>query len=44
MEKAVEFFSEAIIAGLSDGNWKTRLSAIEQFNEVRLCSQSIRTD
>lgn len=36
LEKAVEFFSETIIAGLSDGNWKTRLSAIEQFSEVNI--------
>ncbi|XP_065221041.1 protein mini spindles isoform X2 [Planococcus citri] len=33
-EKAVEIFPDAVISGLSDGNWKTRLSSVEQFSEI----------
>lgn len=33
-EKAAELFLDSTIVGLSDGNWKTRLAAVEQFNEV----------
>ncbi|XP_021935865.1 protein mini spindles isoform X2 [Zootermopsis nevadensis] len=32
-EKASAIFSEEIISGLSDGNWKTRLSAVEQLTQ-----------
>lgn len=35
-EKASAIFSEEIISGLSDGNWKTRLSAVEQLTQVML--------
>lgn len=33
-EKASAIFSEEIISGLSDTNWKTRLSAVEQLTQV----------
>jgi cytoskeleton-associated protein 5 len=33
-EKAAAIFSQEIILGLSDSNWKTRLSAVEQLTQV----------
>ena len=33
-EKAAELLSPETIAGLADGNWKTRLSAMEQFSSI----------
>lgn len=33
-EKAGVLFSSEILSGLSDSNWKTRLSAVQQFSEV----------
>lgn len=35
-EKAAAIFSEEIILGLSDADWKTRLSAVEQLTQVLL--------
>lgn len=37
-ERASAIFSEEIISGLSDSNWKTRLSAVEQLTQVCLYS------
>jgi cytoskeleton-associated protein 5 len=35
-EKAAAIFSEEILSGLSDADWKTRLSAVEQLTQVLL--------
>ena len=35
-EKAAAIFSEEILLGLSDADWKTRLSAVEQLTQVWL--------
>ena len=33
-ERASELFPSDCLAGLTDTNWKTRLSAVEQFNQI----------